>query len=232
MSQKQPETEQETLSWEQAVCRYLEQNPDYFHRNPGLLTGLDVPHPDTGEAVSLIERQVKALREQSQGLSGQLQNLLKIARENDRLGDRLHHFGLAIVQARSLEDVLDSARDILTRDFELDGVSILLCQQPDSLKDHEIELATFLKEVFSGNGDQLKPLCGSGHDPEVLAYLFGVQALEIKSCAMVPLGGNGSTGLLALGSYDAERFQDKMGTAYLTKLGELLSIALERYLER
>jgi len=93
MKQKLPSEEIQTeLSWEEAVARYLEDHPDYFQRYPETLSRILLSHETGGKAVSLIERQVQVLREQSQTLQRQLRELVNNARENDVLSGRLHRF--------------------------------------------------------------------------------------------------------------------------------------------
>ncbi len=48
---------------------------------------------------------------------------------------------------------------------------------------------------------------------------------------MIPLGSNGATGLLAIGSQETNRFLPGMGTLFLTHLGELLDILLSDHLD-
>ena len=80
-----PENDQ---SWDEAVGRYLEQTPDYFLRHPELLAALALPHPEAGRAVSLVERQVRVLRDRNEQSTHQLQELITFARDNDQLGER------------------------------------------------------------------------------------------------------------------------------------------------
>jgi uncharacterized protein YigA (DUF484 family) len=49
---------------------------------------------------------------------------------------------------------------------------------------------------------------------------------------VIPLGGEGATGLLAIGSQETNRFHPGMGTLFLTHLGELLDSLLSEYLDR
>ena len=46
------------------VASYLRENPDFFTDRDGLLAEMTVPH-ESGKAISLLERQVKILRERS-----------------------------------------------------------------------------------------------------------------------------------------------------------------------
>jgi uncharacterized protein len=231
MSQKQPEQEeQDSISWEEAVFRYLEDNPEYFRHNSEILAGLEIPHPETGEAISLIERQVQVLRGKHQDLSQQLAELVQFARENERLVNRLHHFSLAAVSSRSLNTLIEQARNILMREFDLDAVSIMVCKQEvEGIEDYGLK--EFIDELFLANGDEAQPICGNQYTQEILTYLFDEQSENIRSCALVPLGEKAEWGLLALGSVAPERFQSQMGTVYLDKLGDLLSAGVKRHLE-
>ena len=47
---------------------------------------------------------------------------------------------------------------------------------------------------------------------------------------MVALRGSASFGVLLLASEDAERFYPEMGTLYLLRIGELISVAVEPHL--
>jgi uncharacterized protein len=56
--------------------------------------------------------------------------------------------------------------------------------------------------------------------------LFGAEANDIGSVALVPLGDHGSLGLLALGSTDRDRFHPGMSTEFLARMAELIADAL------
>ena len=65
----------ETLT-DDAVVQYLQTYPDFFERHSSLLTRLRLPHlRNTGQTVSLVERQVDVLRERNQGLERKLNEL-------------------------------------------------------------------------------------------------------------------------------------------------------------
>ena len=55
---------QPNLVNEREVAAFLCRYPDFFERHPEILTELSIPHPDSGQAVSLLERQLTALRAQ------------------------------------------------------------------------------------------------------------------------------------------------------------------------
>lgn len=229
MTKKSPSEE---LSWEEAVSRYLEDNPEYFRHRPEVLAAIDVPHLGRGKTPSLIERQVQVLRHKNLAVEQQLRELLAMARENDVLGERLHRFAISMIDAASLDDVLDTAKDMLRQEFRLDAVVVLLQAQSggESGRPELVDTAhpTFTAVLRQCTGK--KPICGGKYTDEIMSYLFSGLTPEIKSTALVGLADSARNGVLVLGSRDPHRFHPEMGTLYLTRLGELLMRAAARYL--
>lgn len=217
------------LSWEEAVSRYLEDHPDFFQRHPDVLTKLVLQHDVTG-ATSLIERQVRALREENESLRRQLRELVAIARENDVLAARLHRFALAMADSASLDDVFDNAYEMLRREFRVDAVAVLCRGQgnPAFARSEFVGDDARLQDLLRAYGTE-KPVCGSRFDESLLKYLFGANAADVRSTALVALGPRGAFGVLALGSQDARRFHAEMGTVYLAKLGDILMHSIARF---
>jgi len=229
MSKKLPSEE---LSWEEAVSRYLEDNPEYFERRPDILAAIRLPHVERGKAISLIERQVQVLRDRNLAVQQQMRELVTVARENDILSERLHRFAVAMVDSASLDDVLDTAKDMLRQEFKLDAVVILLNAEVDGHHGRP-EFITAGDEEFQALIKQCRakgPVCGGRYETETMAYLFSELASEIKSTTLIALKGPLREGLLCMGSRDPHRFHPEMGTIYLTRLGELLMRGVARYL--
>ena len=237
MSQKLPnEGQQEELSWEEAVLKYLEDNPEFFINNPSILTHINIPHTGSGAAISLIEHQVQVLREKNKDLTHQLQNLISIARENDTLGRQLHQFAIAMIDSFSLDDVLDAARTTLQQEYRLEYIALLFHSQakvasgrPEFALSGDAKFADLLNQITKNNMLNKPMRCNSKHE-NILIDLFGERALEVKSCIIIPLGGSPPDGVLALGSDALDRFYPSMGTAYLKKFGEILYRSVAAYL--
>ena len=73
-------------------------------------------------------------------------------------------------------------------------------------------------------------MCGRSSD-EQKNVLFGEDAKNVKSAAVIPLSAGAQLGLLGLGSDDETRFQLSMGTDFLIQIGELISASLAVHLE-
>jgi uncharacterized protein YigA (DUF484 family) len=233
---KQPSSEgiERTTGWEETVTRFLESTPDYFLRHPDLLAALVIPHPETGRAVSLVERQVRVLRDQNDAHSRQLHELIANARDNDQLAERLQRFALAVVDAAALDDLLDTAQDMLRQEFSLDGVAVRLtgnprpaCARPEFVEANDAMLDALQNLLAERNG---QPVCGELPEVSIITNLFGPSADAIRSTAIIGLERRGLHGVLVLGSGDAQRFRPDMGTVYLARLGDLLMAGIARHL--
>lgn len=215
---------------EETVARFLQNNPDFFERHLPLLARLRLPHVRSGSTISLMERQVEVLREKQSGLEGKLAEFVRVARANDAIADRMHRFTRRLLRAGSRERVLQNVEAGLRQDFDSFNSVLLLIGVENTHADERFlrvlraddpQLKSFEALFASG-----KPRCGQVRDSQ-RELLFGSEANDIGSVALVPLGAKGSPlGLLALGSNDRDRFHPGMSTEFLGRLAELISDAL------
>jgi uncharacterized protein len=217
---------------EKTVADYLRDNPEFFQNNVSLLASLQIPHA-ISPAVSLVEYQVKVLRDQNSQLKRKLMDLVQVARDNNRLNERMHQLTLGLIKANSLEALLDTLRVNLLGEFKADTVILRLAGMTeaqtrecgiDYYDPNAAELQHF--DAFLKNS---RPQCGR-FKRDQLQYLFGDQTQAIESAALIPLGHHCKLGLMAIGSQEASRFHPGMGTLFLTHLGELMELCLTVHL--
>ncbi|MEP7244189.1 MAG: DUF484 family protein [Gammaproteobacteria bacterium] len=219
-----------TESEEESTARFLQHNPDFFERHQPLLARLRLPHVRSGSTISLVERQVEVLREKQSSLEQKLAEFVKVARANDAIGEKLHRFTRRVVRARTREAVLTQVEASLREDFDAFHSALLLIGRPAADESGQHFLRTIaaddarLKsfETLFASG---KPRCGQARDSQ-RELLFGAEANDIGSVALVPLGEKGALGLLALGSTDRDRFHPGMSTEFLGRMAELIADAL------
>jgi uncharacterized protein YigA (DUF484 family) len=219
---------------EERIERYLGLNPDFFERHQPLLARMRLPHMRTGSTVSLVERQVEVLREQKTDSDRRLAEFVAVARANDQLADRIHRFTRRLLRATDAVSALHSLEASLREDFDAFHSVLLLTAPPGTLRNANSE--PFLRVVAPDDANIRsfeallatgKPRCGQVRDTQ-RDFLFGPESASIGSVALVPLGDNGSLGLLALGSAERERFHPGMSTEFLKRMGELITDALSR----
>jgi uncharacterized protein YigA (DUF484 family) len=215
---------------EETVARYLQQNPDFFERHQPLLSRLRLPHARSGATISLVERQVEVLREHQASLEQKLAEFVKVARSNDAVADKMHRFTRRLLRATSRSAAVEQMEASLREDFDaFHSVLVLVAESGlpaqrfvRTVTTEDLNLKSFESLFASG-----KPRCGQARDSQ-RDFLFGAEANDIGSVALVPLGEKGSVGLLALGSTDRDRFHPGMSTEFLARLGDLITDALAR----
>jgi uncharacterized protein YigA (DUF484 family) len=219
---------------DQAIAQYLQQNTDFFERNPQLLARLRLHHPRNGSTVSLIERQVEVLREKYQAQEQKLAEFVRVARANNVLADKIHRFTRRLLRTSNRLDAINAIEASLREDFDTFHTVLVL---PVERLPAEIGVAPrFVRSVsaedaayrsFEALFAACKPRCGQVRDSQ-REFLFGSEAVNIGSVALLPLGGQPPLGLLALGSVDHDRFHPGMSTEFLSRIGELVTEVLAR----
>ncbi len=232
-TQAKTEFVDEELS-DSAVHDFLTENPDFFERHSDLLGSLRLPHV-AGGAVSLVERQVSVLRQKDLKLERKLKELIEVARANDLLAEKIHRLGVSLIATRDLSATLNVIEESLRTGFDASQSILVLFGNPTLFED--IDVGRFFRPVerdddgvkafntfLNGSG----PRCGQVRDAQ-RDFLFGKETDEIGSAALIPLGEKSAMGFLAIGSSDADRFHPGMSIDFLTRLGELVAEALQRY---
>ena len=209
------------------VATWLRRHPRFLQQFPDLAMSLVVPRDD-GPAASLASYQLEVLRDKNRELARRLQELFAFAQENERLAVRAHQLTLALMRQETSADTLRAMAASLAEDFNGDLVRLVMFAQVEGLDDAE-----WLQVIASddarlqpfrdcmGDGE---PLCGR-LQPEKHALLYGTDADDVQSTALLPLPG---VGLVAVGSRDPNRFYPGMGTLFLRMMGEALAAALAR----
>lgn len=226
-----PATQQIT---EQQVVDYLREHADLFLRNPSLVIQMEIPHQNGDGTISLIEHQVKLLRDQNAQFKHKLMELVNVARDNDRLTDRMMKLTLALMETGDLHTLLQTLEHSLGTEFQADESSIRLFDTTHHLSEQFpekfVERTDRVMQLFGEFFNSGRPLCGRLR-PEQLQFLFAERADRVQSAVIIPLGKGNPFGMIAIGSENRNRFHPGMGTIFLKQMGVLISSMLHRHLE-
>jgi uncharacterized protein YigA (DUF484 family) len=211
------------------VMHYLREHADFFGRHPLLLTDLSLPH-DSGQAISLVERQVAILRERNIDMRKRLAHLVGAANTNDTLFEKTRRFTLAILDADGLDAVDTVFAGTLIDGFAADHARCFVT--------HTNAFESRRHVIYRSSAEELPLLqltqgagisCGMLREDEFNA-LFSTKV--DGSAALIQIRHGDVIGVLAIGSHDPQRFSPDMGTLFIRYIGDVLSRVLARLLVR
>lgn len=200
-----------------AMAAYLRAHPRFLDEHPDVLAALDIPHRVPG-AISLVSRQVAALRSEKHRLEESLAGIAHAAEENQKIVARLVRLACRLLSPDGLTRTEIEA--LIVREFELDQARLVLSVPSARLSD--------------GGEDDAPTLALTPVLPERPLTVFRPLAAETAerlfadgheySAAFVPLVG--ARGWMILAARDPHRFHPGLGTLYLNWLGEILDARL------
>jgi len=217
----------EQLLTAEQVKNYLQQNSDFFTDHPDVLDSVQLVDVPEG-IISLAQRQSERLQSKNQQLHQQLNMLIENARQNTALQSRVHQLCLRLMDAPSFGTLLPMLMKELKHEFKADEVALRWFYAGDV----EPQLPDTGENIVSQHADadnlrifdkllsKQKPVCGRLTKAQK-ELLFANKADKVQSVACLPLGHNPCAGLLAIASYDEDRFHADMATDYLSFLGEV-----------
>ena len=217
------------------VAEYLKKHPEFFTAQPSVLDSLALSTSPEG-TISFAQRQLEQARQKNETLQTQLNALIFNARKNTELQSRVHQLCLRLMDAEGLEQLLPLLMAELKQEFEADEVALRLFYSGDddialpvlndNIVQHHADDDRF--KIFDGLLSKQQPVCGRLTLAQK-TLLFGEQAEQVKSVACLPLGHQPCAGLLAIASYDENRFHADMATDYLRLLGDITMRLLRPY---
>ncbi|MCB1568891.1 MAG: DUF484 family protein [Xanthomonadales bacterium] len=210
------------------VAVWLREHPNFFLHHPDVALAIDLPR-ENGRATSLASYQLDVLREKNRELNRRLQELFANANENERLTVRTHQFTLALLRAQNLPQTLAMAVGSLREDFSSEWVRILLSKPGLDVVSSpwwtHADRESVQMAAFADLKPDAEPLSGR-LQADKLDALFGADAAQVQSSALVPLG---DYGVLAIGSSDPNHFYPGMGTFFVRLMAQALVAALARF---
>ncbi len=218
---------------EDDLAQFLARTPGFFERHAELLATVQITSPHGKRAVSLQERQLEVLRERIRGLERQLVEMIRHGQENVAIGDRQHRWTRALMLTPQAGDVPEVMLHHLQEEFLIPQAAVRLWGL-DAMHASQPFAQTVSDDVKAMAADLKVPTCGVhggtqvAHANTEAAQWLG-DASTVASMALLPLKhGQGTIGLLVLGSPDPTRFSADMGTDFLARIADVASAAVAR----
>jgi uncharacterized protein len=205
------------------VARYLLEHPEFFVEHESLLDHIKVPH-ESGQAVSLVARQVSLFREQRDEFRHQLNELVETARQNDRFFEKSKRLLMNMLEAQSLDDVMIVLEDSFRNDFQVEFCSLVLIGDQTHYPTSNVHVISTdaARRHLESLLETRRAVCGR-FQSEQLQLLFPNSHERVGSAAVIPLRYGDTLGMLSIGSDDMNYFDSSMGSLFLSYISESLS---------
>ncbi len=216
------------------IANYLRQKPSFFSDKPSLLADLTLPH-QSGDAISLVERQVSILRDRNIEMRNRLSALIDNARDNDQLFEKTKRLLLSMLEAEDINDLIDALLHSFSNDFNIHYTTVVLFEE----QLHEQHLAntshvnivpfSIAQQVFGTIISNNQTVCGQ-LDTGEQQFIFEDNAAHIGSTAITPIASASPLGIIAIGNKDPDYYRSSMNTLFLSYIGEVFSRLLPKHL--
>ncbi|WP_029011037.1 DUF484 family protein [Azospirillum halopraeferens] len=225
-------TTPDTLTPE-AVCAYLRANPDFLVRNAELVHHLTPPSADRGRGVVDLQAfMVERLRGEVRHLKDQQRELVVTTRANLNSQNRIHAAVLFLLDARSLEHLIQTITTDLAILLDLDVAGLVI---ESNGHDHPHVHRSGVRVVEPGAVNQWL----GTRDVVLLSdvrgaeEIFGPGAGLVRSQALIRLKVSSETpdGILAFGSRDPAMFHDGQATELVNFLARVVERVIRSWLD-
>ncbi len=233
---KSPQPAQETPALSgQDVAAYLRRHPDFFRHYPALLEDLQAPDCKRGDGVvDLPSFMVERLRDSMEEMTKARDDLLATGRNNQAIQNRIHQAILALLNARSFEQFIETITTDLAVIMDVDLVTIGVERTETGAA---VRPSSGIYRLEEG---VLEALTGGANGGILLrdniegdVAIFGAGAGLVSSDALLRLNiaPNAPGALLAFGSRQPDQFHAGQGTELLNFLARVLECCFRAWLE-
>ena len=193
---------------------YLLENTDFFLTRESLVSELSFKHDSDG-ATSLLEMQIRKLRDEQSRLNDMLSGFLSTGKENEELFFKSKDLALALITAKDFAAVKKLVEEFFIKNFKVDSC-ILELLSDSQLKALEDET----KMGMNKNAIHMGPL-----SREKMTAFF--QTDLIKSAVISVMKFENNFGLLKIGSNDPTKYLGDGDTAFIEYIRDIIIKVLE-----
>ena len=176
---------------------YLLENTDFFLSRESLVSELSFKH-DADGATSLLEMQVRKLRDEQSRLMDMLSGFVSTSKENEELFFKSKNLTLSLITSKNFDEVKKTVESFFEKNFEIDSCIL------DALSDPELqELESKTGLGMSKDVIHMGPLSKEKMDAffssdSVKSAVISVMKLK-KGFALLKIGSNEPTKYLGDG---------------------------------
>ena len=194
---------------------FLLDNLDFFESRESLVGELKFKH-SSASAASILERQVKKLREEHKNLMDLLSSFIKTATTNEDLFNKSKDLTLEILDSGTKKETINVVQSSFSNDFKVDKCSFEFYKNNEIQEIENITGLSFHKGAIH---------CGS-FSSEKMNVLFKDESIQSMVVAVVVI--KNEIGLLKIGSFDRAKYLGDEDTTFIQYIRDILEVKLTK----
>ena len=194
---------------------FLLDNLDFFESRESLVGELKFKH-SSASAASILERQVKKLREEHKNLMDLLSSFMKTATTNEDLFNKSKDLTLEILDSVTKQEIINVVESSFSNDFKVDKCSFEFYKNNEIQEIENITGLSFHKGAIH---------CGS-FSSEKMNVLFKDESIQSMVVAVVVI--KNEIGLLKIGSFDRAKYLGDEDTTFIQYIRDILEVKLTK----
>ena len=218
---------------EESVFSYLSANPNFLIQNHSLLKKISVPHLLDENISSLIEHQVRILRDENNKLKNNIEENNNRSILKAVLRKNIFNSTFELLETKTVIDFDKLLCSFLENLYETSYVRLFIFNYDIKYKKigniyfhkNDSKLRFMFTEILNRN----KPLCSS-LQAEQLQMLFNKDTERIRSNLLLPIKRSNLDGLFALGSHERNKYSIGEDLDLLVFASELAVFKLQNLL--
>ena len=193
---------------------YLLENTDFFLSRESLVSELSFKHDAKG-ATSLLEMQVRKLRDEQSRLMEMLSGFVSTGKENEELFFKSKNLTLSLIASKDFDEVKKTVESFFEKNFEVDSCILEALSDPEL---QELESKTGLG--MSKDAIHMGPL-----SKEKMDAFFSSES--VKSAVISVLKLKKGFALLKMGSNEPTKYLGDGDTTFIEYIRDIIVKVLE-----
>ena len=193
---------------------YLLENTDFFLSRESLVSELSFKH-DADGATSLLEMQVRKLRDEQSRLMDMLSGFVSTGKENEELFFKSKNLTLSLIASKNFDEVKKTVESFFEKNFEVDSCILEALSDPEL---QELESKTGLG--MSKDAIHMGPL-----SKEKMDAFFSSES--VKSAVISVMKLKKGFALLKIGSNEPTKYLGDGDTTFIEYIRDIIVRVLE-----
>ena len=230
MTAKDKKDEKKKIFSEENILEYLVKNPNLINHNIDLFNKLFSLDKNKGNIISFEDIRIKSLINENNILKNKLEDIIKTAKSNNKIQEKLSKFSNEVISIRDIELLVNYVEDFIEKEFPDLKIKLKIIKfNGFDCVNKKYFAKGKLIDLINSSFLQKKSTLSSKET--ISKYSLGEILKNQGSVVLSPLGIEYPIGLILVG-YKSEMMGIDLQFDLLNSLAETISYSLEQYIQK